>query len=420
MKAPQVLIVGGGMITHDQLLPSIWHMQRQGLLGDISVCALTARPLKELMESESLRRAFPGQTFQAWPDPTGDLDRPHPDLYRELIGRLPPRNIVVVAVPDQLHFPVIMAALQANQHVLTVKPLVLTAREAEQIEREAAERGLLVGIEYHKRFDDRSLMARRRYREGLFGEFRLGTAWLLEKWYYRHSNFQNWCTTENSDAFTYIGCHYVDLVHFITGLLPVAVSVYGIRDRYPNGNEGFLWTDARVIWSNGACLNVQNALGFPDEGPGTNTQGLTLYCAGADNGALIAHDDQYRGLRYCYTRRPGGPGATIYAEPSPDYFQYVDLGGPGLVPVGYGYRSVEYILRSALRLEEQTAGLPEQEALRRRRQLLREMDEAGIMATPANSRFNELVLEAGRLSILNGGREARIDYGPPPRVYLTS
>ena len=40
----------------------------------------------------------------------------------------------------------------------------------------------------------------------------------MEKWYYRESNFQNWCTTEHTDTFTYIGCHYVDLVHFITGL----------------------------------------------------------------------------------------------------------------------------------------------------------------------------------------------------------
>lgn len=418
MTPPQVLIVGGGMITHDQLLPSIWHMQRQGWLGEICICALTARPLKELMESETLRRAFPGSTFRAYPDPSGDLDAPQPELYRELIGRMPPRNIVVVAVPDQLHYPVIMEALRADQHVLAVKPLVLTAREAEEIEREAHERGLLVGIEYHKRFDDRALIARRRYRQGLFGEFRLGTAWLLEKWYYRHSNFQNWCTTENSDAFTYIGCHYVDLVHFITGLLPVSVSVYGIRDRYPNGNEGFLWTDARVIWSNGACLNVQNALGFPDEGPGTNTQGLTMYCAGAEQGAWLAHDDQYRGIRYCYTERPGGPGSTIYAEPSPDYFQYVDLGGPGLVPVGYGYRSVEYILRSAIRIERETEGMPPLEALRRRRELLEQIDQAGVMATPANSRYNELVIEAGRLSILHGGREARIEYGPPPAVRL--
>ena len=98
------------------------------------------------------------------------------------------------------------------------------------------------------------------------------------------------------------------------------MSVYGISDKYPNGNEGYLWTDARVIWKNGACLNVQNTLSFPDAAPGTNTQGLTMYCPGPENGgALIAHSDQYRGLQYSYVDPPQ------YAEPSPDYFQYVDL-----------------------------------------------------------------------------------------------
>ena len=412
MSPPQVTVVGGGMITHDQILPSLYHMQRRGRIGEISICALTARPLKELAESELFARAFPGQSFRPYPELSGDLDRPRPELYGEVVARMPPRQIVVVAVPDQLHFEVIMTALDAGQHLLSVKPLVLTARESLIVEQEARARGLLVGIEYHKRFDDRSLMARSRYRAGLFGELRLGTACLLEKWHYRHSNFQNWCTVENSDAFTYVGCHYVDLVHFITGLLPVAVSVYGVRDRYPNGNEGFLWTDARVIWNNGACLNVQNALGFPDAAPGTNTQGLTLYCAGGDCGALISHSDQYRGLKYCYTRSSGEPGATVYAEPSPDYLQYVDLGGPGLVPVGYGYRSIEYILEAALRLEAETRDLAE------RQERLRQIDEAGIMATPANSRYNELVIEAARLSILNAGREAVIEYGEKPGVRL--
>src|SRR5947208_16019067 len=109
-------------------------------------------------------------------------------------------------------------------------------------------------------------------------------------------------TAENSDAFTYIGCHYVDLVHFITGLKPVAVSVYGILDRFPNGNQGYLWTDARVIWDNGACLNVQNGLAVPDRAPGGNAQGLSMYCQGVgDEGAWRAHSAQYRGLQYCYT-----------------------------------------------------------------------------------------------------------------------
>ena len=64
------------------------------------------------------------------------LDKLHPDLFRQVIADMPPRNIVVVAVPDQLHYDVIMTALRANQHVLTVKPLVLKASQAMEIERE--------------------------------------------------------------------------------------------------------------------------------------------------------------------------------------------------------------------------------------------------------------------------------------------
>jgi D-galacturonate reductase len=418
LTKPEVAVIGGGMITHDQILPSLYHLQRLGAIGQISVCAQTGNTLRTLAESEIIRRAFPDQSFKAYPSiREGDGAR-HPELFREVIAGLAPRSIVVVAVPDQLHREVILTALHNNHHVCAVKPLVLKAAESIEIEKEARARGLVVGVEYHKRFDDRSHMARRKYRDGAFGDFRLGTACLLEKWYYRNSNFQNWCTVENSDAFTYIGCHYVDLVHFITGLLPVAVSVFGIRDKFPNGSEGFLWTDARVVWNNGACLNVQNALGFPDAAPGTNTQGLVMYCSGNGNGALLAHSDQYRGLQYAYVDKPRGEGSTQYAEPSPDYFQYLDLGGKGMVPVGYGYRSIDWIIRSCIRVDAATAGLAETEVLSARQKLLTELDDAGIMATPANSIFNELVIEAGRLSILSGGREALIEYGPSPRVFL--
>lgn len=391
MSAPHVLLVGAGMIAHDQILPALYQLQRKGRVGEITICSQRESSLNELAQAPGLRRAFPGHGFRAVAG----------GRFTESIAQLPPHQIVIAAVPDQLHYGVVMSALRHDQHVCCVKPLVLTVKESHEIEKEARERGLAVGVEYHKRLDDRSLMARRRYKEGLFGEFKLGTAVLMEKWYYRHSNFQNWCTVDYSDAFTYIGCHYVDLVHFITGLLPASVSVYGIRDKYPNGNEGFLWSDARVIWENGACLNVQNSLSFPDAGPGTNTQGMTLYFSSGQCGAWLEHDDQYRGLRYSYVRNPGGPGATQFAEPSPDYMQYVDLGGPGLSVVGYGYRSVEFIVEQILRV---------QGTLIERQQILAQIDAAGVMATPANSRYNEFVTEAGRLSILNGGREVAIDY----------
>ncbi len=387
---PQVLIIGGGMIVHDQILPSLYHLQRQGRIGAISVCASTHGTVRRLAEAEVWQRAFPGQCFRMYPD--APQPERQPELYKTALAGLPPRQIAVIALPDQLHYEAILEALRHNQHVCAVKPLVLRHAQAMEIEWEARRRNLLVAVEYHKRFDDRSLMARREYRAGRFGEFRLGTACLLEKWYYRHSNFQNWMTAENSDAFTYIGCHYVDLVAFITGLTPVAVSVYGILDRFPNGRQGYLWTDARVIWNNGACLNVQNALGFPDAAPGSNTQGLTMYCQGGDGGAWLAHSDQYRGLQYCFT----APAA--YTEPSPDYFQYVDTGGPGLTPVGYGYRSIEAIMAAAIAVESG-------------RKTLAEIDAAGVIATPANSSYNEKVIEAARESIQNGGREVRVGAG---------
>ncbi len=386
---PEALVIGGGMIVHDQILPSLYQLQRLGRIGAISVCASTHDTVRRLAESETIRRAFPGQTFRLLPGAPGERQ---PLLYRDILAQLPPRQIVVMALPDHMHHAVIMEALRRDQHVCAVKPMVLNRRHGVEIEEEARRRNLLVGVEYHKRFDDRSLMARRAYREGRFGEFRLGTACLLEKWFYRHSNFQNWMSAEHSDAFTYIGCHYVDLVAFITGLTPSAVSVYGVLDRFPNGKEGYLWTDARVIWNNGACLNVQNALGFPDLAPGGNTQGLTLYCQGAGEGAWLAHSDQYRGLQYCYT----APAA--YAEPSPDYFQYVDVGGPGLAPVGYGYRSIAGIVEAAIAVE-------------RGEKTLAEIDAAGLIATPANSAYNDRVIEAARESIRNGGREVRCSEG---------
>jgi hypothetical protein len=43
-------------------------------------------------------------------------------------------------------------------------------------------------------------------------------------------------------------------------------------------------------------------------------------------------------------------------------------------------------------------------SLEGRQRILKEIDAAGIMATPANSSYNELVIEAARESILNGGR----------------
>lgn len=415
-KKLEITIVGGGMITEVQLLPSLYHIQRQGLIGGIKICALNSAPLKTLAASGSLKKAFPGQSFEAFPGLDNPADKLFPDLYKEVIAGMEKYNVVVVAVPDHLHYGTIKYALEHDQHVLSVKPLCLEYGQSVELDDMARERGLVVGIEYHKRFDDRSLITRKRYRNGDFGEFMAGQAHLVEPQYYRHSNFQNWCTAENSDAFAYIGCHYIDLIHFITGLLPVEVSVYGKVDAWPNGRKGFLWTDGRVVWENGAVLSVLNGFGYPDEAPGGNSQGLYIFTQGGGLGGLINHSDQFRGVKHGAITCSKDPGDKLYWETNPDYFQLIYRGGEGYTPVGYGYRSVEYIINQIGRANREADGKAGAGALAKRQAVLKQLDDEGIMATPANSSFNELVMEAGRMSILNSGRPVTITYGDKPSV----
>lgn len=414
-KKLDVVVVGGGMITHDQILPSLYQLQRMGTVGTIKVCALNPAPLRALAESANLKDGFPGHNFQALPPLDAPDDTMLPDLYREAIADLPPRNLVVVAVPDHVHGQVVHAALENDQHVLAVKPLVPTYAESVEIEKLAREKGLFVGVEYHKRFDRRSLDARRQYRAGRFGEFRAGEAKMIEPYYYRHSNFQNWFTRENSDPFTYVGCHYVDLVYFITGLKPVEVSVRGVEGTFPNGNVGYMWAAGRVVWENDAVLSVTDGLGYPDKGAGMNDQCLVMYCEGDDCGAVLKHDDQYRGVRHGYVDDASGANFRFV---SPDYFRLVPYEGDGLKPVGYGFESIEALAHAAIRTNEAAEGLEGDAALQARRDCLERIDARGLLATPANSSINELVTEAARLSIVRDGMPAVIEHGDSSTVRL--
>lgn len=417
MKAIDVTIIGGGMITHDLILPSIYHLQRIGVVGRLSVCALNTPPLKALKESPEICQAFPGQSFRPYPALTEAPGKNFPELYKQVLAAMPPRQAVVVAMPDQLHYAVVKEALSANQHVLCVKPLVLKHDQAVEIEKLALERGLFVGVEYHKRFDRRSLIARRKYRLGQFGEFAIGEAKLIEPYYYRSSNFQNWFTVDQTDPFVYIGCHYVDLVFFITGLKPVEVAVAGVTGKFPNGNEGYLWATGRVRFENGALLTVMNGLGYPDDAAGSNEQCLTMFCEGKGKCGMVFHDDQFRGVAHSYLEGSGGVGKR-YNYINPDFFQLAPWEGQGYKPLGYGYDSVAAIISAISRIENETATLAAEPGLIRRRELIEEVDRKGLIATPANSAINELVVEAARISIRRDGDRVRIRYGAKPKVEL--
>lgn len=76
------------------------------------------------------------------------------------------------------------------------------------------------------------------------------------------------------------------------------------------------------------------------------------------------------------------------------------------------------ITRTVHRLESAVAGLAPEVAIEKRREILREVDARGLIATPANSYINELVVEAARASILENAAPVRIVYGDHPHIEI--
>ena len=93
------------MITEVQILPSLYQLQRLGVINEISISALNGAPLKTLANSKTLNEAFPGQGFQPYPDFTKeDPDKAFPDLYKTTLEDTGENNIALIALPDQMHY----------------------------------------------------------------------------------------------------------------------------------------------------------------------------------------------------------------------------------------------------------------------------------------------------------------------------
>src|SRR5262245_44628687 len=89
-------VIGGGMIVHDQILPSLYHLQRLEVVGQIHVVAASSARLRNLV-NERFAKAFPGQSFAATPDLSADPTQRDPDCYKRIVQSMQPHQLVIVA-----------------------------------------------------------------------------------------------------------------------------------------------------------------------------------------------------------------------------------------------------------------------------------------------------------------------------------
>lgn len=89
--------------------------------------------------------------------------------YNEML-KLEELDAISICLPNKLHMPVAVAALEAKKHVLCEKPLATNAEEAEQMVKAAEKNNRLLAMALNFRYEGRSLTVKKLVEEGLLGE----------------------------------------------------------------------------------------------------------------------------------------------------------------------------------------------------------------------------------------------------------
>ncbi|AXK72825.1 oxidoreductase [Lysobacter sp. TY2-98] len=96
-----------------------------------------------------------------------------PDPMRAAVS--PDVDLVVIAAPNDAHYPLARAALQAGKHVVVDKPMTPRLEEATDLVRLAHANGRLLAVFHNRRWDSDFLSVREAIRKGAVGD-----VWHLE------------------------------------------------------------------------------------------------------------------------------------------------------------------------------------------------------------------------------------------------
>ena len=129
-------------------------------------------------------------------------------------------DVVHNCTPNNLHFEINKAAILAGKHVVSEKPLTMTAKESAVLVRLAEKHGIVHAVNYNYRFYPLIQQARSMVRRKELGDIYLVHGHYLQDWLYFETDY-NWRLESRisgkSRAVADIGSHWCDLVQFITG-----------------------------------------------------------------------------------------------------------------------------------------------------------------------------------------------------------
>ncbi|MCW5962763.1 MAG: Gfo/Idh/MocA family oxidoreductase [Bryobacterales bacterium] len=167
----------------------------------------------------------------------------------------PEIDVVDVAAPTQHHVPAAMAAIRAGKPLIVDKPLAPTLAEARQLHDAAVAAGVPHAVTFNYRFNPMVQQARAMVARGAVGEPHLIHGRYLQEWLLYPEDY-NWrVEPENTGPAAMMGdagCHWFDLVEYVTGLRVHEVladfsTTIAVRKRPLSGSrEAFAQGDAEA------------------------------------------------------------------------------------------------------------------------------------------------------------------------------
>ena len=132
----------------------------------------------------------------------------------------PDVHVVHNTTPNYLHVPVILAALARGKHVISDKPLAMTAADARQLLDAANKAGVVHAVTFNYRGNPLVQQAREMIAAGELGPVHFIHGAYLQDWLLESTDFSWRLEPEKggaSSAVGDIGSHWCDLVQHVTG-----------------------------------------------------------------------------------------------------------------------------------------------------------------------------------------------------------
>jgi predicted dehydrogenase len=164
----------------------------------------------------------------------------------------PDVQVVHNATPNYLHYPVNAAAIAKGKHVISDKPLAMTAAEAKKLVEQATKAGIVHAVTFNYRGNPLVQQARNAIARGDIGKPHCLVGQYLQDWLLKDTDY-SWRLEPDkggaSSALGDIGSHWCDLAQHLSGLrithvLGDITTVIPKRKKPVGSREAFAAADA--------------------------------------------------------------------------------------------------------------------------------------------------------------------------------